>query len=103
MDLQNHKVTQEQKLDLCKKYFFLGFAFLPFLWGINAVWFYREVFNKAEFPGQKQMKVMVTLSGVGCLIWTAALISWIVVFSQYRAEWGATADYMSFNIPIGKP
>jgi presenilin enhancer 2 len=103
MDLQSPKVTQEQKLALCTKYFYFGFALLPFLWGINAVWFYSECFNKAEFPGQQKMKRMVIISGIGCMLWTSALVAWISVFAVNRADWGATADYLSFNIPIGKP
>ncbi len=33
----------------------------------------------------------------------AGFIAWIVIFYQKRVEWGATADYLSFNIMIGKP
>ena len=103
MDLQSAKVSPEQKVDLCKKYFYLGWLFLPFLWGINAVWFYREGFLKPEFEGQKTIRKLVLLSGMGAAVWLVALISWIIIFTLNRADWGATADYMSFNIPIGKP
>lgn len=103
MDLSSKKVTPEDKVDLCKKYFYLGWAFLPFLWGVNAVWFYREAFSKPEFEGQKTIKKLVIMSGVGALVWLVGLITWIAVFTINRADWGATADYMSFNIPLGKP
>ena len=43
------------------------------------------------------------LSGIGTIVWTTALITWITVFQLYRAEWGATADQISFIIPTGIP
>ena len=52
MNLESAKVTSEEKVELCKKYFYLGWLALPFVWGINAVWFYKEAFIKPEFPGQ---------------------------------------------------
>ena len=52
MNLESSKVTNEEKVELCKKYFYLGWLVLPFVWGINAVWFYKEAFIKPEFPGQ---------------------------------------------------
>ena len=52
MNLESSKVTSEEKVELCKKYFYLGWLALPFVWGINAVWFYKEAFIKPEFPGQ---------------------------------------------------
>lgn len=33
-----------------------GFAFLPFLWFINSVWFFREAFLKPEYQEQRQIK-----------------------------------------------
>jgi len=103
MDLQSAKVTPEQKVTLCKTYFYLGFLLLPFLWGINAVWFFREAFKKPAFEGQATIKKLVVMSFIGSLLWAIGLTTWIVVFTLNRADWGATADYMSFNIPIGKP
>nr|ALS04483.1 gamma-secretase subunit PEN-2 [Acartia pacifica] len=81
----------------------IGFALLPFVWLVNAVWFFREGFVKEEFEGQKKIKKYVILSALGSLIWTVGLITWIVIFNYNRVSWGATADYMSFNIAIGKP
>jgi len=45
----------------------------------------------------------VILSGIGTIAWTAALITWITIFQLHRAEWGATADQISFIIPTGIP
>ena len=103
MDLSSPKVTPEDKVNLCRKYFFLGFALLPFLWGVNAVWFLREAFFKRpEYPEQKILKRYVLASGFGAGVFLVGFVSWIVVFSQHRAEWGAMADWISFNIPTGQ-
>ncbi len=103
MDLSSPKVTPEQKLDLCKKYFFLGFALLPFLWAVNAVWFAREAFlRKPEYPEQKAMKRYVVASATGATVFLVAFVSWVVVFSNHRAAWGELGDRLSFNIPTGQ-
>lgn len=33
-----------------------GFAFLPFLWLVNVVWFYREAFMRPAYPEQLKIK-----------------------------------------------
>ena len=53
--------------------------------------------------GQSTIKKLVLASGVGALLWTVALVTWMTIFTLNRAEWGAIADRMSFNIPLGKP
>ena len=103
MDLSNPKVTNQDKLDLCRKYFFIGFAFLPFLWAVNAVWFAKEAFNRPPYPEQTQIKRFVIFSGIGSLTWLIALIAWMCVFISKRAEWGEFGDRLSFNIPTGTP
>lgn len=49
MNLKSPKVTPEEKVDLCKKYFYLGWLLFPFAWAVNAIWFYPEAFRKPEF------------------------------------------------------
>ena len=46
---------------------------------------------------------LVVASGAGALVWGAGLVAWMAVFTANRAEWGAVADRMSFNIPLGQP
>ena len=58
MDLQNPKVTPEQKVSLCKTYFYLGFLCLPFVWGVNAAWFFGEAF-RWSFISWRQMALPV--------------------------------------------
>ena len=101
MDLSNPKVTDDDKIQLCKKYFIAGFAFLPFLWAVNAVWFFREAFFRPTFPQQKTMKTYVVLSALGSLIWWTVLITWLAIYVNRRAEWGEFGDRISFNIPTG--
>jgi presenilin enhancer 2 len=101
MDLS--KMKNDRKLYLCRWYYRAGFAFLPFLWCVNSIWFFAEAFRKPPYDEQKEIKKYVILSGIGTIVWTTALITWITVFQLHRAEWGATADQISFIIPTGIP
>ncbi|XP_039483045.1 gamma-secretase subunit pen-2 [Drosophila santomea] len=95
------KAPNPRKLELCRKYFFAGFAFLPFVWAINVCWFFTEAFYKPPFSEQSQIKRYVIYSAVGTLFWLIVLTAWIIIFQTNRTAWGATADYMSFIIPLG--
>ena len=33
-----------------------GFAFLPFMWAVNALWFFHEAFWASPYPEQKQIR-----------------------------------------------
>ncbi|XP_014675552.1 PREDICTED: gamma-secretase subunit PEN-2-like [Priapulus caudatus] len=101
MDLR--RVKNEDKLDLCRKYWIGGWCLLPFLWCINSFWFFNEAFRKPPFDQQKQIKSYVIRSMVGSLLWMAALVTWICMFQLKRAEWGEFADRISFVIPKGIP
>ena len=104
MDLNSAQVSDEDKLGLCKRYFFLGFALLPFLWAINVVWFFKDAFlRKPEFSQQKELKRFVIFSMIGSVICSALLITWMSIFTNYRASWGELGDKLSFNIPTGTP
>lgn len=96
------KVPHEKKLYLCRWYFKAGFALLPFVWAINFCWFFSEAFRKPAYKEQSEIKRLVIYSGLGAVIWLIAIIAWVSVFQSKRAEWGATADYMSFIIPLGR-
>ncbi|RLU16532.1 hypothetical protein DMN91_010600 [Ooceraea biroi] len=101
MDLS--KISNEKKLYLCKWYFRAGFALLPFLWAVNAIWFLKEAFVVPPYEEQKQIKRYVIFSAIGAIAWTAALITWIIIFQTYRAAWGEFADAISYIIPTGIP
>ncbi|KAL9965066.1 hypothetical protein ACROYT_G028796 [Oculina patagonica] len=101
MDLR--KVSDEEKVNLCRKYFLGGFALLPFLWFVNIVWFFREAFIRPAFTGQSKLKSYVIKSGIGFLVWFAGLTAWILIYQKYRASWGEIGDRISFVIPLGEP
>jgi len=104
MDLSSGRISDADGLALCRRYFYLGFAFLPFLWAINAVWFFKEAFlRKPEFPEQNELKRIVVMSGILSVICLTGLITWMSIFANYRAEWGELGDRLSFNIPTGSP
>lgn len=101
MDMKRMK--NEDKLELCRKYYIGGFVCLPFLWAVNAIWFFKEAFFAPAYDQQKKIKSYVIQSMVGALVWIAIITAWVVVFQIYRADWGETADRMSFIIPKGIP
>jgi hypothetical protein len=37
-----------------------GFAFLPFLWTVNAFWFFRDAFYKPHFEEQSQIRQCIS-------------------------------------------
>ncbi|KAJ8688406.1 hypothetical protein QAD02_024201 [Eretmocerus hayati] len=100
MDLS--KQTNERKLYLCKCYFFAGFALLPFMWAVNAVWFAQQAFIVPEFQEQKQIRRYVILSAVGAIVSFLLYFSWIITFQHYRASWGEFGDDLSFVYPAGE-
>ncbi|XP_074074961.1 gamma-secretase subunit PEN-2 [Macrotis lagotis] len=97
------RVSNEEKLSLCRKYYLGGFALLPFLWLVNVLWFFREAFLAPAYEEQGQIKGYVWRSALGLVFWLVALTSWITVFQINRARWGALGDYLSFTIPLGIP
>lgn len=101
MDLA--KMPNDKKLNLCRWYFRAGFAFLPFLWAVNTIWFFKEAFQNPEFEEQKQIKKYVIYSGIGTVLWAILIISWVITFQVNRARWGEFADNISFIIPLGVP
>ena len=65
MDL--NRMKDEDKLVLSRTYFYGGFALLPFLWFVNAIWFFREAFlRKPVYDQQKAIKGYVVKSMVSC-------------------------------------
>ncbi|XP_072472488.1 gamma-secretase subunit PEN-2 [Notamacropus eugenii] len=97
------RVSNEEKLNLCRKYYLGGFALLPFLWLVNVLWFFREAFLAPAYEEQGQIKGYVWRSALGLVFWLVVLTSWITVFQINRARWGALGDYLSFTIPLGIP
>lgn len=90
----------------------VGFAFLPFLWLVNFIWFFKYAFGSSNSllnesgtshsPIKHQLKRYVILSGAGSLVWAVGLSVWNIYFQTNRASlsWG---DDLSFILPIGRP
>uniref|UniRef100_A0A8C1I947 Gamma-secretase subunit PEN-2 n=4 Tax=Cyprinus carpio TaxID=7962 RepID=A0A8C1I947_CYPCA len=95
------RIPNEEKLSLCRRYYLGGFAFLPFLWLVNVLWFFREAFLKPTYTEQLQIKSYVKKSALGLIVWVAVLTTWITIFQHFRAQWGEVGDYLSFTIPLG--
>jgi len=95
------KMTNEHKLNLCRWYFRAGAAFLPFIWAVNAIWFFNEAFRKPEYEEQKQIKKYVIYSGIGAIIWLIVITTWVVIYQTHRVQWGEFGDDISFIIPLG--
>ncbi|XP_043472910.1 gamma-secretase subunit pen-2 isoform X2 [Leptopilina heterotoma] len=100
MDLS--KTPNDKKLYLCRWYF-RGFALLPFLWAINSIWFFRQAFLEPYFEEQKQIRKYVILSAIGALLFSVVFLTWIVIFQTNRALWGEFGDSISYIIPTGIP
>uniref|UniRef100_A0A665W4U6 Gamma-secretase subunit PEN-2 n=1 Tax=Echeneis naucrates TaxID=173247 RepID=A0A665W4U6_ECHNA len=108
------RLPNEEKLSLCRKYYLVilvlmplifsgGFAFLPFLWLVNVVWFFKEAFLKPAYTEQLLIKTYVKRSALGLLLWVAVLTTWNIIFQHFRAQWGEVGDNLSFTIPLGIP
>ena len=50
------KKSPEERLNICRKYYLGGFACLPLLWLINAIWFYKQAFRVEPYPQQAQIR-----------------------------------------------
>ncbi|XP_003744526.1 gamma-secretase subunit PEN-2 [Galendromus occidentalis] len=99
MDIR--RMETQEKVDLSRKYFLGGCFFLPFLWAVNAVWFFKDAFAKESFPGQNKIRSNVVKSAIGAGIWLIVLITWNVIFQIKRPQWGEFGDRLSAIIPRG--
>ena len=56
------KTPNAEKLRLCRLYFLLGWACLPFLWAVNFAWFFVWAFRRPPFDQQAAIKRFVLLA-----------------------------------------
>eukprot|EP00045_Choanoeca_perplexa_P000766 m.16010 g.16010 ORF g.16010 m.16010 type:complete len:95 (-) comp10527_c0_seq1:206-490(-) len=92
MDL--NRASEEDKLKVCRYYFYGGFLFLPWLWIVNAVWFFNESRTNSK------IRSMVIVSALGAVVWMAALIAWAIIYQNNRADW-ENGDKLAVVIPRG--
>ncbi|ORZ02506.1 gamma-secretase aspartyl protease complex, presenilin enhancer-2 subunit [Syncephalastrum racemosum] len=88
----------DELVSLCKKMFYGGLAFLPFLWLINVAFFARASRKSSAPP---DLKKFVYMSAIGCGLWFIVLTTWYALFVNKRVAWGAAADKITVVIPKG--
>uniref|UniRef100_A0A8C3UAX0 Gamma-secretase subunit PEN-2 n=1 Tax=Catharus ustulatus TaxID=91951 RepID=A0A8C3UAX0_CATUS len=91
------RVSNEEKLELCRKYYLGGFLLLPFLWLVNVVWFSLYLSQVCH------LSRYVIRSAVGAALWGLGLGVWVGLFQTRRNQWGALGDALSFTQPMGEP
>ena len=96
------KTPNEEKVKLFRLYSCEGFVFLPFLWFVISVWFFREAFFKETFEGQAEVRKYVIRSCIGTIIWLGGLVAWVSIFQLNHASWEELGDRLSFLIPLGE-
>ena len=92
------KASDDEKVAICRKYFIGGFFFLPFLWVINSVWFFKQAIKK---NGNQMIRRYVAGSILGTIVWIAVIVTWTSIYQTTRSGWGAFGDYISLTVPFG--
>lgn len=109
------KMSSEEHVSISKKMFYGGFAFLPFLWLVNFIYFYktsRKPYAPNELKKCKKRKrkkksliliilVDIYLSLTGCIFWFILLTTWYALFVNKRVAWGEGGDRITVVIPKG--
>ncbi|KAJ3370058.1 Gamma-secretase subunit pen-2 [Kappamyces sp. JEL0680] len=103
-----HKMPAAEVLQLSRKYFYIGFAFLPFFWLVNYVWigrFVRSLPPELE-DAYRDVKTAVqryTLySLMGSLLWVGILVAWLAGFLVNRtAAPSSWSDSLLVYLPKG--
>ena len=98
--MQLAKLSDADKLNICRKYFIIGCFLLPMVWLMNVVWFLREAFFRKNAPPGLRRYVGGSL--IGFLVWLAVFVVWVSVYQTQRPHWNAFGDYISFTVPLGK-
>jgi presenilin enhancer 2 len=102
--LQHHmkleKLTSTELHQLSKKYFYLGFLFLPFVWVLNVVWIFPFLIQKREYQNYNEIKRILIYSLIGAILWIIGITIWISLYLTNRNIW-TFADFISVFIPQG--
>ncbi|MFH4981827.1 hypothetical protein AB6A40_008536 [Gnathostoma spinigerum] len=99
MDLS--RISEADRLKLCRQYFLIGIALLPFVWVVNVVCFFNYAFIAKPFPTQNQIRKYTLLSILGSLLWIFIVAGWQVFFQIERAKGYEWTDRISFTFPMG--
>ncbi|CEG82601.1 hypothetical protein RMATCC62417_16651 [Rhizopus microsporus] len=85
------KMSFEEHVSISKKMFYGGFAFLPFLWLVNFMYFYKT----SQLPNApSELKKC-------CIIWFILLTTWYAIFVNKRVAWSTDVDGITVVIPKG--
>ena len=94
MNIEKMKASEIH--DLNRRYFYIGFMFLPFFWLVNVLWIGPFAYWRMEPSQEKDDILRVTLySAVGSLVWLAIVISWMAYFDTHSSLW----DILAVRIP----
>ncbi|ORE06426.1 presenilin enhancer 2 [Rhizopus microsporus var. microsporus] len=92
------KMSFEEHVSISKKMFYGGFAFLPFLWLVNFMYFYKT----SQLPNApSELKKYIYLSLTGCITWFILLTTWYAIFVNKRIAWSTDVDGITVVIPKG--
>ncbi|KAI8086918.1 putative gamma-secretase subunit pen-2 [Gilbertella persicaria] len=92
------KMSSEEHINISKKMFYGGFAFLPLLWLVNFLYFFKTS-RKPDAP--KELKRYIYMSLGGSIVWFIILTTWYGLFVNKRVDWGISADRITVVIPKG--
>ncbi|KAL3106120.1 hypothetical protein niasHT_027075 [Heterodera trifolii] len=75
------------RLQLCRRYFHVGFACLPLIWAVNAIWFFRYAFPSGANATAEtaQIRRYVCWSATGALCWGFLLTGWLFFYNIQRS------------------
>ncbi|KAL5108973.1 Gamma-secretase subunit PEN-2 [Taenia crassiceps] len=74
--MESGRSEARDRLRICKTYFLVGIAFLPSLWLVNIVWFFKDAFFGPSSNTKKKFQ----------------LFAWNIVYRQKRISWGYLED-----------
>ena len=49
-DMKLSRASPEDKINICRKYFFAGIPLLPWVWVVNVLWFWTEATKTDHIP-----------------------------------------------------
>ncbi|KAI9204014.1 gamma-secretase aspartyl protease complex, presenilin enhancer-2 subunit [Polychytrium aggregatum] len=93
------KMKDPEILKIARTYFFVGLAFLPWLWLINFLYIFPIIRKRPSLD--RQIVRYVWMSLAGSIVWLVILLVWITLYLTQRNRYGTIADAIAINIPIG--
>lgn len=76
-----------------------GFAFLPWLWLVNAFFFRHALSRKSAHRAHPEVVSHARKSLLGALLGFGVLFIWMTLYLLERVKWGSFARSISLNYP----